>query len=297
MIESAAIWALVPGMSALPDAAARRRLLVALEAYIDDSGTGNPPVYLLGGFIARAESWAVFKEEWRDALNRPTLQPDGRLLRLDYFKMKEAHHLHEQFSGWDGAVANEKVVELVGIVKRHAFSGIFTGVMHDDYNEVVSANSDWPFKGPYFFTYNCLMTATLKFLNREGIDEPVDFIFDEQHWQSKLVQRAYDTFIETASPELKKRLGNRPIHRNDIDFVPLQAADLLAWNVRRWFFEKARGQKFASPVMEALGTIHQEEDCWTRARLEDYMRGYSSSFIRGRAPVSSQDEEEDAQPS
>jgi hypothetical protein len=68
-VASAAIWALVPGMSALPDAVARRRLLVALEVYVDDSGTGNPPVFLLGGFIGRAESWAVFKEEWRDALD------------------------------------------------------------------------------------------------------------------------------------------------------------------------------------------------------------------------------------
>jgi hypothetical protein len=130
------------------------------------------------------------------------------------------------------------------------------------------------------------MTATLTFLDREGIDEPVDFIFDEQHGQSDLVQQAYSRFIETAQPEVRKLLGNRPIHRSDMDFLPIQAADLLAWNVRRSFYEKARGQDFVSPVMTALGTIHQEEDRWTRARLEKYMRGYKLAVTQGKAALS-----------
>lgn len=46
-----------------------------MEAYVDDSGTGDPPVFLLAGFVGRAERWAEFSERWIEALRgRPRLK-------------------------------------------------------------------------------------------------------------------------------------------------------------------------------------------------------------------------------
>jgi hypothetical protein len=80
------VWAIVSGLA---DEQRRKRLLLVLQAFIDDSGNGQPPVLVLAGFVARAESWATFADKWRAALGG-----------LAYFKMKECASLSGEFTNW-----------------------------------------------------------------------------------------------------------------------------------------------------------------------------------------------------
>jgi hypothetical protein len=39
--------------------------MLMLQAYIDDSGSDKQgPVYVLSGYIAKAEEWAIFAGQW-----------------------------------------------------------------------------------------------------------------------------------------------------------------------------------------------------------------------------------------
>jgi hypothetical protein len=71
------IWALVSGFS---EPMRSNRLLLMLQAYIDDSRSDDPPVFALGGFIAPAEKWASFSDEWQQFLDMPPA--------IKYFKMR-----------------------------------------------------------------------------------------------------------------------------------------------------------------------------------------------------------------
>ena len=45
---------------------------MVLRAYIDESehqASEGPPVFVMGGFIAPAESWAKFSDEWQEVLD------------------------------------------------------------------------------------------------------------------------------------------------------------------------------------------------------------------------------------
>jgi len=53
-----------------------------LKAYFDDSRMGQPPCYVLGGWIAPAKVWAPFSDAWLDIL---WMKP-----RIEYFKFQEA---------------------------------------------------------------------------------------------------------------------------------------------------------------------------------------------------------------
>jgi hypothetical protein len=47
-------------------------MFMVLQAYIDDSG--NDPsqyAFILAGFVAPAETWAAFCDEWQTLLDRP----------------------------------------------------------------------------------------------------------------------------------------------------------------------------------------------------------------------------------
>jgi hypothetical protein len=104
-----------------------------------------------------------------------------------------------------------------------------------------------------------------------GLREKVNFIFDEQFEQSDTVQATWGVFNEQMPDEYKELFGGRPIHKSDTDTWPLQAADMLAWHIRRRYYELGRGNTFTSPTMEALRVIPGAHDRWTRERLQGIM--------------------------
>jgi hypothetical protein len=55
---------------------------LVLRAYIDDSHTVQT-AFVLAGYIATAENWAAFSDDWQEVLDMPP--------RLERFKMADAH--------------------------------------------------------------------------------------------------------------------------------------------------------------------------------------------------------------
>lgn len=254
---------LLPSLSGLPRAVRLRRLIVVLESYVDDSGSGDPPVYLLAGFVARGERWLEFLERWSEALDGPP--------KLNYFKMSEAAALEGQFKGWTEEEREDRLSRLVNIIKDHVLLGMSSVVYHRDYNDVIRDKISPEVDSPYWLMYHAIMEIVYRWEIHNGITEKVNFIFDEQFKQSDIVQASWTVYYEQSPPELKKLFGERPTHKRDIDTYPLQAADMLAWHIRRAYYEHERGNEFISPTMEVLRTIEHMDRLWTRERLQEFI--------------------------
>jgi hypothetical protein len=69
-----------------------------------------------------------------------------------------------------------------------------------------------------------------------GIEEPIDFIFDNQNEKTAILN-GWDLYRASAPERIHKLLGAMPRFEDDEQFLPLQAADMLAWWCRKW--EKA----------------------------------------------------------
>jgi hypothetical protein len=106
------ILALVSGF---PSGERERRILMVLQACIDDSGeleeTINP-AFVLAGFIAESEAWADFSTHWSETLHS---HPS-----IEYFKMVEASNKRGQFRGWSDEQINVKIAALAKVIKQHA---------------------------------------------------------------------------------------------------------------------------------------------------------------------------------
>src|SRR5438067_1373413 len=101
-------------LSGLPEAARKRRVLMPLQAFIDDSGgRGQGPVFVLAGLIGEAEDWADFSTRWCRALHSPP--------RIEHFKMHDAAHRRGQFARVSKAARNAKVERLVRVVDHYGF--------------------------------------------------------------------------------------------------------------------------------------------------------------------------------
>ena len=63
------------------------------------------------------------------------------------------------------------------------------------------------------------------------LNAPVDFIFDNMSKKRRVLDN-WDSWIESMTPEIRKRYGAAPRFEDDTEFLPLQAADFWAWWVR-----------------------------------------------------------------
>jgi hypothetical protein len=106
-------------------------------------------------------------------------------------------------------------------------------VKQKHYNRIIKANgipSCWD--NAYYFLFTAIMSAAVFTEKHSGSGQPIEFIFDSSER------------FERPSKTLYHQLGQQPLfvgrianvlYRDEKKFLPLQAADLLAWQVRRRF--------------------------------------------------------------
>jgi hypothetical protein len=59
-----------------------RRHLLMLQVFIDDSGRGVDPVFVLAGYVGRVRNWEDFSDRWQKVLKQPPA--------IEYLKATEA---------------------------------------------------------------------------------------------------------------------------------------------------------------------------------------------------------------
>ena len=216
------IWELLSGV---PPRALFRRFFVALQAYIDDSGRGQEPAFVLAGYIARPDVWCEFSKEWEAVKHAPR--------HIDYFKMRHAWYFKGDFEPFNTDERNKKVADLYAVIEQYVMKGVAIIIPVKTYKTYAKLINHPKAADPYFLAAYFMMVQVAQEQDIMGISEPVDFIFDHQEGMSGPVQDAWDALKSFAPPFVAQRLGKRPGFEDDKLFMPLQAADLHAWWVRR----------------------------------------------------------------
>jgi Protein of unknown function (DUF3800) len=251
---AAPIWALVSG---LPQPKRGRRKLVILQAYIDDSADDS--VFVLAGFVAPAEMWAKFSDAWQAALNA---EP-----KIWSLKTKDAMRLQGQFHQWSPDARNEKLAALYRVIDRHASFEVFAIIPMEAFKKVF-ADAEIPkrMKDPYYHAFSGLVGMVAQAQIEQGMPEKIDFIFDEQVMHQTHILSAWAATKRDAPPNVKPMLGATPIFKSDDEVLPIQAADLQAWWVRRREREKIHGLdpleypwEPANPAFASAGSVSTEE--------------------------------------
>lgn len=214
---------------------------MSLQAYFDDSGsdTASDNFFVLAGYITTVAKWAKFSDEWQACLDR---SPGAA-----YFKSTEAMHLRGEFrldKGWTRELRDERVVELAHIIWRHCPIALSAVVRHQDFADTIatlpmfSGEKTISNRHPYTFLWYHLLSEIWLNGHTFGLGKgPCDCIFDKQLGFEAEAYRFWQTLEEAMGkppvPPWFDWIGSAPIFRDDKNFLPLQAADLLAWANRR----------------------------------------------------------------
>jgi len=220
----------------------QRRCLMTIQAYIDDSGVkGTDPVFVLAGYIAEAEKWAAFSDAWKHHLSQ---SPSIR-----YLKMYEAAKLSGEFRFWRPEERDRKLSGCVDVINRfQPDKGVF--FMNDlvAWEEIIPKMKVKTLADPHFHAFNGMISAICDEALDAGVNEEIEIIFDEHVIFGPRVSYWYPALkelIELTDPErseqVRRVLPSSIMFRNDKTFVPLQAADILAWFERMTFRDRLPG--------------------------------------------------------
>lgn len=198
---------------------------MVLQAYIDDScDQTRSSVFVLGGFLGDSENWEAFSQEWNDQLRKS---------HIDSFKC----------SRMPISSAPELVAMYYRIIERHIPLSIDCTLKIPVWKRVVN-EFEWPdstlsrklkklVENPYFYTSKRLMQALFGLTRDIGFKGEIDLFFDEQVGEKNSLLEAWDYFKATSHTNSQEQMGAKPSFKDDRNCPPLQAADLIAWFIRK----------------------------------------------------------------
>jgi Protein of unknown function (DUF3800) len=192
-----------------------------LKAFIDDSRMNQPPLYALGGWVAPAEKWARFSDQWRDIL--------GMKPRIEYFKLDEALGFNDQFQGISEESRKEKLRLLVGLIEEFDLLGVVSLIPHYIFHPLFGKHPRREIRNPYVLSFFGIIAQVARHMHEAGLDDQVEFFFDYQPTSINQVLEGWELFKQSAPSRFRKFLTEHPPSFLDDKKVPaLQAADLHA---------------------------------------------------------------------
>jgi Protein of unknown function (DUF3800) len=269
---------------------------MVLQAYIDDSGntpqgeTAHQDRFVLAGFAATAPKWEKFSDRWSEVLNKNP--------KIEYFKMNAVADGGKPFITESGmTIAHEfrlqKLNELAEVILGLEPLPIVVSLRWHEYERIVRGNVPAKLDSPYAVLFYQSMRYMHEFqikvnklLPERGFGFlPVDFIFDEQGAVGPQALQWHTRLAQVVPEPYKTMMGNTPVFRNDVAVVPLQAADMLAWHIRRAyaypherrvFLDRLAGISDGIEINE-LGerSLSQFVELSKRADREELDRGFS----------------------
>lgn len=191
-----------------------------LKAYFDESGTqGDSPVMAVCGFVFPAAQARKFTREWRQALADYS---------LPFFHMKQFWPRQGPFKGLTPEDRDALLERLVGIILDRAVHGTITSIDPREYRQIVSARRRSEFGSAYAVCSFLTLVGVGSWARENNMGNEIAYFFEEG--DPHAAEAALHMAGIAQDPDAK-RLTCHSAHTftSCMKAVPLQAADLLAW--------------------------------------------------------------------
>ena len=237
-----------------------------LKFYIDDSGSDPQPdgIFALAGYLMEEARWEHFADLWRAQLKRP--------YSIDYCRMSDAESGEGLFVGVDRIHRNRKVKDLAEVIHECELTPIACSMTWKDYNALVKGRVDSRLDNPYAVLFFQILRGVtelqIKFnenlppevKDQHGIAiKPVEFIFDDQGSAGRKCLQWYAGLRERVPEPHRTVISNTPQFKDDRELPPLQAAEMLAWHLRREFDFPNEDRKDLMNLLIPLGLLWERE--------------------------------------
>jgi len=270
--ESTAFWRVVSFVCGRPERDWHFTRFMIFSAFIDDSGSDRSSAskdFVLAGFLASAPVWIEFVKEWIAALDEDPA--------IEYFKLKEAVRRQDQFRPFTVDQRDARVIRMLDIIRKYKLNGIVHSISYDLFDDLLKGKMAPEFDNPYFGAF---MDVTLGLAARRrefASKHDLQFFFDEQSTLGDVADLWYRRFRAILPAEDQSHLAPNVRFEDDKKFLPLQAADTLAWTVRRMLYDEGGGLDLPVNLLQEFrkGLPHVQKVTWTREKIVSLIETYN----------------------
>jgi hypothetical protein len=231
---------------------------VMLQACFDESGThGGSRVLSVAGYVGEKEQWERFADEWASVLRDAGL-PAGKPFHATDFENRLG-----DFADWSQEKRIETQRNLFGIVRRRVRHGFSASMNVDAWDSLVIKPiraSGIPASAGAHSAYSFALVRCLcqieKWADRYDVSDRIAYFVESGSGFGCDLNSVHATLRDGASERSRYRYQSFTIV-NMSDFLPLQAADLLAYeSYKYWgnleFSDKKRPTRIS---FESLGEV------------------------------------------
>lgn len=200
-------------------------LWAMLSAYFDESGTHQgSPICVVAGLLASPLQWERLTASWAKTLAQAGVSD---------FHASDCVTGGGCFKGWERTEREKLYGRFVKIVTRFAAYRIWTALVMDDFHLHYQDKEE---KRPYRICAFGCASRVKAVASKRGPAFDVDYIFD-QGPKGKWTYAAFDRLLDQGRGSHYYRMGT--LAKGDrLKMLPLQAADLHAYEVFRYFADQ-----------------------------------------------------------
>jgi Protein of unknown function (DUF3800) len=202
--------------------------VVVLQAYFDESAQAG--IFSVAGFAFAKPQVRKFNKEWSELF-----------CAYGFSHMTDLHARQEQFDGIDDNEASRLCIEAINIINKRTTFGVAVGCDLSEIEDFLPKHIEG-FGDAYPFCCHVAMQMLGTLVRESGSEEEIAYVFESGHEYAKEAHRFMG--LTDVSPELKEAYRHRShAFVGKEDAVPLQAADIFAWEYARyWDLTVRRGQ-------------------------------------------------------
>lgn len=192
-----------------------------IAAYFDESGTHDGSVAVtFAGYSGSPDVWTSFTHEWIALLGQ---------YGLPYFHMSDYVARVPPYDKFSDQQRIALVSLLIAIINKHDLAGTAVALKRADFG-VVLPGAEGRANDPY---YMLMMRAMVDILLYASVrKQRVLFTFDRRQKVAELAGMLHEAMLQV-HPWLKAVLSDGTVFGSKEEYVPLQAADLLAYESYR----------------------------------------------------------------
>ena len=191
--------------------------IAVLQAYMDESGVHDgSPVVTVAAYIERPKQWRAFAKEW-NAKKKP----------IRIYHAADAQNLHGEFEGWKPERRDELVKRILPVIPKHKLAGVVIGIRLHEFEKAMKPHPELSemFGTPYTACFHWTVQRIMNLMEQVGNNERIAFFHETNDYQGE----AIDAFKFIKEQRTKHKSIMSLTFGTKDDYVPLQAADVLAY--------------------------------------------------------------------
>lgn len=201
-----------------------------LEVYFDDSGTdGGTPVAVAACYVAKKTQWGEFVRNWDEV---------GAQEGFDMFHMAEfvakREMGHKPFCDWDDEKKKRVYARLASLINCRVRKGFAIAVPKKPFDEYVFEEFKTHYAENHYVWAAKSVLGQLDNWRREfNVTVPMQYVFESGSPGQKQLERVWtDCLVHEGSEQKYGIVPNGVMFENKRHLKPLQAADILAWQMQ-----------------------------------------------------------------